>query len=134
MDTLELVLDTSGGSISDLTGELRRFCRGRRDGLVNAFCPHTTAALVLMETGAGSDQDLLDWLQDHLPRDVRYRHRHGSAGHGADHLLPALLGSSVTVPVVSGEPLLGTWQSLLLVDTNSDNNRRRVRLSFLPTA
>ncbi|MHB1524243.1 MAG: secondary thiamine-phosphate synthase enzyme YjbQ [Candidatus Dormibacteria bacterium] len=134
MDTLELVLDTSGGSISDLTGELRRFCRGRRDGLVNAFCPHTTAALVLMETGAGSDQDLLDWLRDHLPRDARYRHRHGSGGHGADHLLPALLGSSVTVPVVSGEPLLGTWQSLLLVDTNSDNNRRRVRLSFLPTA
>ncbi len=134
METVELVLDTSGGSISDLTAELRRFCRGRRDGLVNAFCPHATAALVLMETGAGSDLDLLDWLQDHLPRDDHYRHRHGSAGHGADHLLPALLGSSVTVPVVAGEPLLGAWQSLLLVDTNSDNNRRRLRLSFLPAA
>ena len=134
METVELVLDTSGRSISDLTAELRRFCRGRGDGLVNAYCPHATAALVLMETGAGSDQDLLDWLRDQLPRDDRrYRHRHGSAGHGADHLLPALLGSSVTVPVVAGEPLLGTWQSLLLVDTNSDNNRRRLRLSFLPT-
>ena len=133
METVELVLDTSGGSISDLTAELRRFCRGRGDGLVNAYCPHATAALVLMETGAGSDQDLLDWLRDQLPRDDRYRHRHGSAGHGADHLLPALLGSSVTVPVVAGEPLLGTWQSLLLVDTNSDNNPRRLRLSFLPT-
>jgi secondary thiamine-phosphate synthase enzyme len=134
VETVELVLDTSGGSISDLTAELRRFCRGRRDGLVNAFCPHATAGLVLMETGAGSDLDLLDWLRDHLPRDDRYRHRHGSAGHGADHLLPALLGSSVTVPVVAGEPLLGTWQSLLLVDTNADNNRRRVRLSFLPAS
>jgi secondary thiamine-phosphate synthase enzyme len=133
VETVEVVLDTSRRSISDLTAELRRFCRGRGDGLVNAYCPHATAALVLMETGAGSDQDLLDWLRDQLPRDDRYRHRHGSAGHGADHLLPALLGSSVTVPVVSGEPLLGTWQSLLLVDTNSDNNRRRVRLSFLPT-
>ncbi len=132
MDTVELVVDTSGRSISDLTSELRSFCQGRRDGLVNAFCPHATAALVLMETGAGSDLDLLDWLQAHLPRDARYRHQHGSPGHGADHLLPALLGASITVPVLGGEPLLGTWQSLLLLDTNLENNRRRVRLSFLP--
>ena len=132
MDTVELVLDTSGRSISDLTSELRSFCRGRRDGLVNAFCPHATAALVLMETGAGSDLDLLDWLQAHLPRDRRYRHQHGSPGHGADHLLPALLGASVSIPVLGGQPLLGTWQSLLLLDTNLENNRRRVRLTFLP--
>ncbi len=132
MDTVELVVDTSGRSISDLTSELRSFCQGRRDGLVNAFCPHATAALVLMETGAGSDLDLLDWLQAHLPRDARYRHQHGSPGHGAGHLLPALLGASITVPVLGGEPLLGTWQSLLLLDTNLENNRRRVRLSFLP--
>ena len=134
METLELVLDTGGRSISDLTPELRRFCDGRRDGLVNAFCPHATAALVLMEAGAGSDQDLLDWLRTHLPRDDRYRHRHGPVGHGADHLLPALFGSSVSIPVLGGEPLLGTWQSLLLLDTNLENNRRRVRLSFLPAS
>lgn len=132
METLELVLDTSGRSILDLTPQLRSFCRGRRDGLVNAFCPHATAALVLMETGAGSDQDLLEWLRDHLPRDARYHHRHGPAGHGADHLLPALLGASVSIPVAGGQPLLGTWQSLLLVDTNLENNRRRVRLTFVP--
>ena len=134
MESEELVLDTSGRSISDLTPELRRFCRGRGDGLVNAFCPHATAALLLMEIGAGSDEDLLDWLRAQLPRDGRYRHRHGSIGHGADHLLPALLSSSISVPVSGGEPLLGTWQSLLLVDTNPENSHRRVRLSFIPTS
>lgn len=131
METVELLVDTSGQSISDLTADLLRFCRGKGDGLAHAFCPHATAALVVMEAGAGSDDDLLDWLRIHLPRDGRYRHRHGPAGHGADHLLPALLGSSVSVPVVGGTPQLGTWQRLLLVDTNSENNRRRVRLSFL---
>jgi secondary thiamine-phosphate synthase enzyme len=99
--------------------------------LAHAFVPHATAALVLIELGAGSDADLLAWLERTLPRDASYRHRHGARGHGADHLLPAVLGSSVTVPVLNGSPLLGTWQSLALIDTNRENNLRRVRLSFL---
>ncbi len=124
-------LDTRAGSIHDLSRELSDFCAGKGDGLVNAFCPHATAGLVLMELGAGSEQDLLAWLDEHLPRKDRYRHRHGSTGHGADHLVPALLGSSVTVPLRQGRPQLGTWQSLALVDTNRENNRRRVVFSFL---
>ncbi|MGH7692219.1 MAG: YjbQ family protein [Candidatus Dormibacteria bacterium] len=127
----ELLLDTSGRPILDLTDRLRQFCRGRGDGLVNAFVPHATAALVLIELGAGSDQDLLTWLEGSTPRSAPYRHRHGGAGHGADHLLPALLGCSVSVPVLGGEPQLGTWQSLALIDSNRENNRRRVRLSFV---
>jgi secondary thiamine-phosphate synthase enzyme len=127
----ELLLDTSASAILDLTRALRGFCAGKGDGLVQAFVPHATAALVLVELGAGSDRDLLTWLERVLPRDTGYHHRHGSTGHGADHLLPAVLGCSVTVPVLNGTPQLGTWQSLALIDTNRENNRRRVRLSFL---
>ncbi len=131
MDTVELVVDTGGRSLTDLTSELTEFCSDRGDGLASAFCPHATAALVLMERGAGSEEDLLAWVATHLPREAAYRHRHGHPGHGADHLVPALFGASVTLPVRAGAPLLGTWQSLLLLDLNRDNNRRRVLLSFL---
>lgn len=134
VERLELVIDTSGTPFTDLTADLVRFCSGRGDGVVNAFCRHATAALVLMERGAGSEEDLLSWLEGHLPRNPAYRHRHGPPGHGADHLLPALFGVSVSVPVLEGAPQLGTWQSLLLLDTNRENDRRRVLLTFLPGA
>ena len=96
--------------------------------------PHATAGVAIIETGAGSDDDLIDALERLLPRDDRYRHAHGSPGHGADHVLPALVAPSVTVPVQDGEPLLGTWQSVVLVDLNRDNPRRTVRLSFVDSA
>jgi secondary thiamine-phosphate synthase enzyme len=96
------------------------------------FVPHATAGLVIMELGAGSDDDLLAALDDLLPRDGRWRHRHGSAGHGADHVLPLLVPPSITVPVVEGRLQLGTWQSIALLDTNVDNPSRTVRLSFVP--
>jgi len=131
MDTDLLDVDTSRRRLVDLTAEVRAFCGGRRDGLCNVFVPHATAGVALIETGAGSDDDLLDALEPLLPRDNRYRHTHGSPGHGADHVLPALVSPSVTVPVQGGEPLLGTWQSVVLVDLNQDNPRRSVRLSFL---
>ncbi len=131
MDTKELVVDTTLRRLVDLTGDMEEFCEGRGNGLVLAFCPHATAALVLMERGAGSEQDLVAWIDAQLPRADSYRHRHGPLGHGRDHLLPALFGSSVSVPVRSGVPLLGTWQSVLLLDTNEENNRRQVLFSFL---
>jgi secondary thiamine-phosphate synthase enzyme len=127
----ELRIDTEGQQVIDLTDQVRRFCAGKGDGLLQAFVPHATAALVLIELDAGSDLDLLRWLERALPPDGDYRHRHGRPGHGGDHLLPALLGSSLTVPVLEGVPALGTWQSVALIDVNSDNNQRRVRLSFL---
>jgi len=131
MDSELLHLDVGRRRVVDLTAELVRFCRGRGDGLANAFAPHATAGLALLEVGSGSEADLADALDRLLPRDDRYRHRHGAVGHGADHVLPALVSPSVTVPVLGGEPQLGTWQSLVLVDTNGDNPRRSVRLSFL---
>ncbi|BBY16330.1 secondary thiamine-phosphate synthase enzyme YjbQ [Mycolicibacterium litorale] len=131
MDTDLLDVDTSRRRIVDLTDAVRSFCAQHRDGLCNVFVPHATAGVALMETGSGSDDDLLDTLERLLPRDDRYRHAHGSPGHGADHVLPALVSPSVTVPVRNGEPLLGTWQSVVLVDLNRDNPRRSVRLSFL---
>ena len=132
MHTAEIEIDTSRERTIDLTMQLARFCAGRGDGLVNVFVPHATAGLALMERGSGSEDDLLAALERLLPRDDRYRHVHGSAGHGADHLLPALVSPSVTLPVLAGQPALGTWQSLLLVDLNLDNPRRQVRFSFLP--
>ena len=131
METLELRLDTSRRAIVDLSGEVERFCSGRGDGLCSVFVPHATAGLALIETGAGSEEDLLAALGVLLPRDERYHHRHGSHGHGADHVLPAFLCPSVVLPVLDGRPALGTWQSLVLVDTNRDNHERRARLSFL---
>ena len=126
-----LAIDSSRRRIVDLTEELREFCAAHQDGLCNVFVPHATAGVAIIETGAGSDDDLLDTLENLLPRDGRYRHSHGSPGHGADHVLPALVAPSVTVPVQAGEPLLGTWQSVVLVDLNRDNPRRSVRLSFI---
>lgn len=132
MQTVEIDVDTSRERIVDLTRDLERFCAGRGDGLVNAFASHATAGLALMETGSGSEADLLATLERLVPRDDRYLHSHGSPGHGADHLLPALVCPSVTLPVLGGLVALGTWQSLVLVDLNVDNPRRRVRFSFVP--
>ena len=131
MDSILLTVDTSARTVVDLTGELTRFCASHGDGLVNVFAPHATAGLALMEVGSGSERDLDDALRRLLPRDDRYQHRHGGRGHGADHLLPALVSPSLSVPVLGGTPQLGTWQSVVLVDTNVDNARRQVRLSFL---
>ena len=131
MQTVEIDVDTSRERIVDLTRDMERFCAGRGDGLVNVFVPHATAGLALMETGSGSDFDLVATLERLLPRHGRYRHAHGSPGHGADHLLPALVCPSVTLPVFGGQVALGTWQSLVLVDLNVDNPGRHVRFSFL---
>jgi secondary thiamine-phosphate synthase enzyme len=132
--TQELRVDTSHRRIVDLSDAAREFCRGEGDGLLNVLAPHATAGLALIEVGSGSDDDLEDALERLLPRDDRYRHAHGSPGHGADHLLPALVSPSVVLPVLEGRPALGTWQSLVLVDLNRDNPVRRVRLSFLRDA
>ena len=126
-----LDIDTSRRQLVDLTREVQTFCAGHGDGLCNVFVPHATAGVAIFETGAGSEQDLIATLERLLPRDDRYRHAHGSYGHGADHVLPAIVAPSVTVPVQAGRPLLGTWQSIVLVDLNSDNPRRSVRLSFV---
>ena len=132
MDTTEIAIDTTGRHVVDLTDAVEDFCRDRGDGLLHVFAPHATAGLALFELGAGSEDDLEDALTRLLPRDDRYRHRHGSPGHGADHLLPVLVSPSLVVPVGDGRPLLGTWQRLALVDLNDDNPRRQVHLSFLP--
>jgi secondary thiamine-phosphate synthase enzyme len=118
--------------VVDITAEVARFAQGRGDGLLSVFVPHATAGVAIIETGAGSDNDLLGAIDELLPAtDGRWRHNHGSAGHGRDHVLPAFIAPSITVPVVNGRPELGTWQSVVLVDTNVDNHTRRVRLSFI---
>jgi secondary thiamine-phosphate synthase enzyme len=132
MESTELTVRTgTRPTVVDITAEVTEFCRGRGDGLVSVFLPHATAGIAVIEAGAGSEDDLLAAIGEILPRDDRWRHRHGSPGHGADHLLPAIIAPSITVPVVGGRPALGTWQSIVLVDTNRDNPERRVRLSFL---
>lgn len=121
-------------SVTDLTRECATFlsqASGGRDGLLNVFVPHATAGIAVLETGAGSDEDLLAALRELLPADDRWRHRHGSPGHGRDHVLPALVPPHATLPVIGGNLELGTWQSVCLVDTNRDNPDRKVRLSFL---
>jgi secondary thiamine-phosphate synthase enzyme len=133
MQTIELTIDASRERTIDLTSELERFCAGQGDGLVNVFVPHATAGVALMETGSGSESDLLAALERILPRDDRYRHAHGSPGHGADHILPAFVSPSVTLPVFGGRVALGTWQSVVLVDLNRDNPQRHVRFSFVPS-
>ena len=117
--------------VHDLTRECARFVSDEVDGLLSVFVPHATAGLAILETGAGSDDDLLGAIDAVLPREDRWRHRHGSPGHGRDHVLPAFIAPSMTVPVVGGELQLGVWQSICLVDTNVDNAERTVRLSFL---
>lgn len=131
MESTDLSIDTSRRQLTDLTGQISEFCRSLGDGLLSVFVPHATAGLALMETGSGSEADLEELLGRLLPRDDRYRHRHGAFGHGADHVLPALVSPSVVIPVAGGRMQLGTWQSIVLVDLNSDNPRRTVRLSFL---
>jgi secondary thiamine-phosphate synthase enzyme len=132
MESTELTVRTgTRPAVVDITAEVTEFCRGRGDGLVSVFVPHATAGIAIIEAGAGSEDDLLAAVGEILPRDDRWRHRHGSPGHGADHLLPAIIAPSITVPVLGGRPTLGTWQSIVLVDTNRDNPERRVRLSFL---
>lgn len=121
-------------TVVDLGGEIASFLRGAgaREGLLHVWVPHATAGLAVIETGAGSDTDLLAALRDLLPADDRWDHRHGSPGHGRDHVLPAIVSPSLSVPVLDGRPALGMWQSVCLVDTNTDNPVRSVRLSFLP--
>jgi secondary thiamine-phosphate synthase enzyme len=133
MDTQVLTIRTGRRrAIVDLTAEVAGFVAGKGDGLVSVFVPHATAGVAVIETGAGSDDDLLDRIDAIFPRDDDlYRHRHGSTGHGADHVVPGFVSPSLTVPVVDGVPALGTWQSIVLVDVNADNPDRRVRLSFL---
>ncbi|NIH79205.1 secondary thiamine-phosphate synthase enzyme YjbQ [Amycolatopsis viridis] len=134
MYSTEIEVQTGGRAVvHDLTKEAEAFLAEAEaaDGLLHVFVPHATAGLAILETGAGSDDDLLTALDDLLPRDQRWRHQHGSAGHGRDHVLPALVPPYASVPVLGGSPALGTWQSICLVDTNIDNPVRRVRFSYL---
>jgi len=119
--------------VRDITEECASFVRGAGDGLLHVFVPHATAGIAVIETGAGSDTDLLRALRDVLPAEEgRWRHRHGTAGHGRDHVVPAFVAPFTVLPVVQGRLALGTWQSVVLVDTNGDNPSRKVRISFLP--
>lgn len=134
MDSIELQVRTgSAPTVHDLTGSCRSFLRevDAHEGLLHVWVPHATAGVAVLETGAGSDDDLLAALETLLPRDGRWSHRHGSPGHGRDHVLPALLAPHASIPVLDGAPTLGTWQSICLVDTNGDNAVRSVRLSYL---
>ena len=132
MDTTTFEIRTGGNfACADLTDRIAGWLGGRGDGLCNVFVPHATAGLALFETGAGTEHDVEKALAALLPRDDRWEHRHGSRGHGADHVLPAIVSPSVVVPVTGGELLLGVWQRIVLVDLNDDNPRRQVRLTFL---
>lgn len=132
METEVFQVRTGDRSVTDVTHLVAGFCDGRGDGLCHVFSPHATAGLALMETGSGSEADLDAAVRRLLPRDDRYRHRHGSPGHGADHLLPVLVSPSLVVPVGGGRPLLGIWQSIVLVDVNADNPDRSLRCSWMP--
>jgi secondary thiamine-phosphate synthase enzyme len=126
----------SGEVVFDLTSACEQFVaaeahQAHGDGLLHVFVPHATAGIAILETGAGSDTDLLAVLEQLLPRDFEWRHRHGTPGHGRDHVVPALIPPYASVPVIGGQLMLGTWQSICLVDTNVDNPRRQVRLSWL---
>lgn len=132
MRSEELRIETGSlPSVVDVTEACSRFVAGEGDGLLSVFVPHATAGLAVMETGSGSEEDLLSLLDELVPADDRWRHRHGSPGHGRDHVVPALVGPSLVVPVLGGRLQLGTWQSVCLVDTNGDNRQRKLRLSFL---
>jgi secondary thiamine-phosphate synthase enzyme len=131
MRVLELEIDTSGRRVVDLTDRVRAFAAEGGSGLLNVFAPHATAGLALMETQSGSDGDLDEAIERLLPRDDRYAHRHGTTGHGADHLLPVFVSPSLTIPVEDGRVVLGTWQSVVLIDPNRDNDVRHVRLTLV---
>ncbi len=130
----EVITVRTGGSpvVRDITAEAARFAETEQDGLLHVFVPHATAGLAIIETGAGSDDDLLTAINDLLPAEDKWRHRHGSRGHGRDHVLPAWIPPYATLPVFGGRIALGTWQSICLVDPNGDNHERQVRFSFLP--
>jgi secondary thiamine-phosphate synthase enzyme len=128
----EFRISTAHRQLVDVTAEAERFAsEAGGDGLLNVFVPHATAGLALMETGSGSEDDLVEALSRLLPRDDRYRHRHGSPGHGADHLLPVLVSPSVSIPLRNGKLGLGTWQSIVVVDLNQDNPERTVLLTLV---
>ena len=129
-----VTVDTgSREAVVDITGACADFVAAEGDGLLHVFVEHATAGVALIETGAGSDDDLLAALDTLLPADDRWRHQHGSPGHGRSHVMPALVPPYASVPVLDGRLALGTWQSICLVDLNVDNRRRTVRLSFLPS-
>lgn len=133
MDTRVIQVGTERTpGIFDLTSVAAEFAAEHGDGLLSVFAPHATAGVALIEMGAGSDDDLLAAVNALLPADDRWRHAHGSTGHGRDHVLPAFISPSLTIPVVEGNLALGTWQYLVLVDPNRDNPQRKVRLSFIP--
>jgi secondary thiamine-phosphate synthase enzyme len=126
--------ETGSRRIIDLTRDVERFVSGSgSDGLVHVFAPHATAGIALIETGSGTESDLEDALDRLLPREDIYSHSHGSPGHGADHVIPAFVAPSITIPVVDGKMALGTWQSVVFVDLNRDNPQRKVRFSFIPS-
>ena len=129
----ELITVRTGGSpaVVDITREAADFVRSEKDGLLHVFVPHATAGVAIIETGAGSDDDLLTAIDDLLPTEDKWQHRHGSRGHGRDHVLPAWIAPYATLPVINGQIALGTWQSICLVDTNGDNPIRQVRFSFV---
>jgi secondary thiamine-phosphate synthase enzyme len=131
MDTEELRVRSGATLVTDLTADAAGFCAGRGDGLLHVFVPHATAGVALIETGSGSESDLAGAIDRLLPPEDVYRHRHGSRGHGRDHVLPAFVAPALTVPVLGGRMALGTWQSVVLVDSNADNPVRTVRFSFL---
>jgi secondary thiamine-phosphate synthase enzyme len=132
MRTARVSVDTSGRRVVEITDQLVAFARDAGgDGLLNVFVPHATAGVALIETGAGTEEDLIGTVERLLPREDRYRHRHGSPGHGADHVLPAFVAPSIVLPVSDGEVVLGTWQRVVIVDPNRENNDRTVLLSLL---
>lgn len=133
MNVEEFTVDTRGRRVVDVTERVRAFATSAGgDGLVHVFVPHATAGVALMETGSGSEEDLAELLERLLPRDDRYSHRHGSIGHGGDHLLPVFVSPSLVLTAEGGRLALGTWQRVVVVDPNRENDTRRVRLAFLP--
>ena len=133
MRTVEFQVDTHGHRVVDISERVRAFAaEAAGDGLLLVFVPHATAGVALMETGSGSEDDLEEALERLLPRDDRYAHRHGSIGHGGDHLLPVFVAPSLTLPVIAGDIGLGTWQSVVIVDPNRENDERTVRLILMP--
>jgi secondary thiamine-phosphate synthase enzyme len=131
VERAELRVSTGERLVTDVTPHVEQFCRGKGDGLVHLLAPHATAGLAMMELGSGSEPDLADLLERLVPHDDRYTHRHGSCGHGADHLVPAIVSPTLVLVVEGGEVQLGTWQRIALVDTNRDNPVRQLQLTFL---
>jgi secondary thiamine-phosphate synthase enzyme len=131
--TREMSIATGHALVTDITSDVADFCAGLGDGLLNVFVPHATAGVALIEVGSGSETDLAATIDRLWPVEARYAHRHGSPGHGRDHVLPAFVSSSLVIPVIDSRPALGTWQSVVIIDSNGDNPDRRVRLSFIAT-